>query len=99
MLTTVTAILYLAGAFVLMLFMYLIARFYRIKLDPGTPVFGFLVAMIALIMAITGIIIGDHTSGRPNISRIFVDSTLFISGIAGAWNSITLYIRMKRVHK
>jgi len=78
-----------------MLFMYLIARFYRVKLDPDTPAYGFTVAMLALIMAITGAIIGDDGRGE----RLFVDVALFIAGIAGSWNSISLYVRMKRVHK
>ncbi len=95
MLTTISALLYLAGAFVLMLFMYLIARFYRIKLDPNTPVLGFLASMLSLIMAITGKLIGNN--GNPE--RIFVDVALFLAGIFGTWNSVSLYVRMKRVHK
>lgn len=95
MVPTVSAVLYLAGAFILMLFMYLIARFYRVKLDPETPVFGFLIAMLSLIMAITGTVIGDNSRAE----RIFVDIALFIAGSFGTWNSISLYVRMKRVHK
>jgi len=95
MITTISTVLYLAGAFILMLFMYLVARFYRIKLDPNTPVIGFWIAMLSFIMAITGLLIGNN----GNAERIFVDIVLFTAGIFGTWNSISLYVRMKRVHK
>ncbi len=95
MFPTLSLVFYLIGAFVLMLFMYLIARFYRIKLDPNTPVAGFLSAMVTLIMAITGILIGDNGPGE----QLFVDVSLFGTGVLGAWNSIALHVRMKRVYK
>jgi len=95
MVTTITIILYLAGSFVLMMFMYLIARFYRMKLDPETPVFGFWIAMMGIVMAITGKAIGDNGTAE----QVFVDVAMFVAGIAGAWNSISVYVRMKRVHK
>lgn len=95
MLITISLIIYLVGAFVLMLFMYLIARFYRVKLDPDTQVAGFIGAMIAIIMAITGVLIGDN----QNAERYFVDVAHFVAGLLGAWSSISLYIRMKKVYK
>ncbi len=95
MLTTITLILYLIGAFILMLFMFLIARFYRIKLDHNTPIAGFFGAMIALVMGVTGVIVGNNGNGE----RYFVDVALFVAGAFGSWNSIALYVRMKRVYK
>ncbi len=95
MLNSVSIIIYLLGAAILLLFMYHIARFYRSRLDPKTPIIGFLLGMVALGVSITAIIVGDDGNG----TRYFVDVALAIGGALGTWNSLALYIRMKRVYK
>ncbi len=95
LLYSVSIIVYLIGAALLLLFMYQIARFYRSRLDPKTPIIGFLLALVALVVSITAIVVGDDGNG----TRYFVGAALAVGGALGTWNSIALYIRMKRVYK
>ncbi len=95
MLYSVSIIIYLLGAAIFLLFMYQIARFYRSRLDPKTPVIGFLLAMVALVVSITAVVVGDEGNG----TRYFVDAALAVGGALGTWNSLALYVRMKRVYK
>ena len=65
------------------------------KLDPETPIIGFIVTIIMLLIAtILSLIVIES-----NYLRFIIDFLLLIAGSFGSWNSIELYLRMKRVYK
>ncbi len=86
--------LYFAGALILALVMYMIAKFYQKKLSSKAMSKGFLVAIVALIVAITG-----ETLNQFPVGGIITSIASAIAGIAILINVTTLYQSMRQEHK
>jgi len=98
--------LYYSGILVITIFLYMVARFYRSKLDPSTPLVGFIITTTLLFVVIV-IDLGMSSDSvvyllsnfEISVKRVIIDSLLLVAGIIGSWNSFALYSRMKKVQK
>ncbi len=90
----IVQIAYFIGAMFLNMFLLLIARFYKKKLDPKTISFGFVLAIFFIGIAIGGVFVEGANASK---AVVFAGST--IGGLFSIWNSSLLYFSMKRLHK
>ncbi len=77
--------------------MYLIARFYRRKLDSKAMSIGFLVAIMALAIAIISTTI--IAAGENVMASMMQRLAVLVAGLATLWNVAMIYHSMKQVHK
>ena len=90
----VAQVVYFLSAFFLNLFLFMIGNFYRKKLGENMFLAGFVVSMLALVVALVGTIVGDMEYGR-----IITGFALVFAGGSTLANGSVIYYAMKRAHR
>ncbi|MDR0303927.1 MAG: hypothetical protein LBH98_04030 [Chitinispirillales bacterium] len=77
---------YFAAVFMLNLFVYMIAEYYRRMVDKKLNPIGFIISMSAISMAVGGSFAGDET-----IFVRIISASMLIAGISSLLSGIELY--------
>lgn len=75
---------------------FLISSFYRKKFEQPTLRAGFLTAMCLCLVLSATLVAGGGATGMLDIMKMLLALS---AGIFSAWNSVSLYVTMKRVRK
>jgi len=86
-------VVYFFAAFMLNLFLYMIGSFYRKKLGEKMFLFGFIISMLALVVALVGTFVGTEEYGVYTIGV-----SIIVAGSSTLINGSLMYYTMKRVH-